>query len=82
MDNMGYTRARIENYNAMIAKEESRLANIDACINDKKRREQAQQRPQIDPSAAIMILQGIGRSRPPSGGNVPSGGHGYGNSKH
>lgn len=61
----------LQYYPAAIEKDKARLANIDACINDQKRRESAASRPQLDPNAAIIIMQGIGR-RPPSG----SSGHG------
>lgn len=49
-----------------LAKDQSNLGQLNKCIADKKRREDAARRPQIDPGAALGILQGI--RRPPSSG--------------
>lgn len=66
---------------ASLAKDESNLAQLTACINDKKRREDAARRPQIDPNAVLGIIQGVGRRPPSSGGHGGSSGH-QGNQKH
>jgi len=57
-----------------ISRAEAELGRFNACIKDRDRAIQAQQRPQIDPSSVIIMMQGIGRPR-------PSAGHGTGTHK-
>jgi hypothetical protein len=63
---------------AAIEREKARLGNIDACIKDKQRREQAQHRPAVNP-AIILMNPGLFGPRP--GPGRPSGGHGTGTHK-
>jgi len=73
-----YREAEIKSAETEISRAEAELGRFNACIKDRDRRMQAQQRPQIDPGTAIIIMQGIGRPRPSSG---PTGGHGTGTHK-
>jgi hypothetical protein len=61
-------QSNIANSRAALAKDQSNLGQLNKCIADKKRREDAARRPQIDPATMGIIMQGIGRSRPPSSG--------------
>lgn len=63
-----------------LAIHQPKLQNVDACIADKKRREDAARRPQLDPNAVLGIMQGIGRR--PSGGGYSGGSSQHGNHKH